>query len=128
MISRLLVGAENSNDRVEKGRRRDGLDEYVLKSIFLGLFQHILAAIGGHHHEVRRDREIGQCKNALAGFDAIEPRHLPVNEDDLVRLATFGGLANHFDAFLARGCLVGDEGHVQSACSTEQCERTNCRR
>ena len=72
MTSRLLVGMENSNDCVEKGRRSDGLDKYVLKAIFLGLFQHILAAIGGHHHEVRRDREIGQCKNALAGFDAIE--------------------------------------------------------
>ena len=56
------------------------------------LLQHVLAPIGRHHHETRWSRESGHSKNALTGFDAIEARHLPVNKDYLVRLATFGAV------------------------------------
>ena len=65
MISRLASGAENSNNCVEKGRRRNGLDEYILKSILLGLFQYILAAIGGHHHEMGEIESSGSARMLL---------------------------------------------------------------
>ena len=63
-----------------------GFIENVFKATLLGLLQHIFAAIGGNHNEVGRGADIGQGTNALARFDTIERRHLPIDEDDFVRL------------------------------------------
>ncbi len=78
----------------------------------LGLLQHLLAAVGRHHHEMGRELDLGQREDALAGLDAVKPGHLPVDEGDLVALVELGRLAHHGESLLAGGRLVGDEGHV----------------
>ncbi len=122
------VGAQGDDGGVEQNRRRDGLDEDVFKAAFLGLLQHLLAAIGGHHHEMGRGVEVGQSENALAGFDAVHARHLPIDEGDLVAFAGLGGLTDHPDRLFARRRLVGNEGHVGQHVRQYGAGMRDCRR
>ena len=55
---------------------------------------------------------LGQGQNALAGLDAVQAGHLPVDEGDLVTPAGLRGLTDHVDRLLARCRLVGHQGHV----------------
>ena len=64
-----------------------GLMSTFSKPHFLGLLQHLLAAIGGHHHEMRREhRGRASARMRLPVSMPFKPRHLPVDEGDLVAL------------------------------------------
>ena len=61
---------------------------------------------------MRRGIKVGQGKDALAGFDAVKTRHLPVDEGNVVRLAGLRRLLDHFDAFVPRRRFIGDEAQI----------------
>ena len=129
MVSaRSAVGAERDDGRIEQDRGGDGLDEDVLEADVLGLLQHLLAAVGRHHHEMGRELEIGQREDALAGLDAVEPGHLPVDEGDLVALVELGRPGAPWRGLLAGGRLVGDEGHVGQHVRRARRAHADCRR
>src|SRR6516164_11084479 len=113
IIARLLLGTEGSSGCLEQCGGSDRLDENVLEAFGLGLFQHFFTAIGGNHHQVRWSSEMRQGANTLARFDAIDVRHLPVDEGDFVRLARLSGATDHFDTFRTRRRFVRDEGHAR---------------
>src|SRR5262249_35625917 len=105
---RFIASLQDCKRGIEEGRRGYRLDQDVLYSAILGLFQYLLSAVRRNHHEMWRG---WQVDNALAGFNPVQLRHLPIDEGDFVRLPSLGSLANHCDALFARGCFVGNEAH-----------------
>ena len=103
---------ENFDDGVEEHGRGNRLDEDVFERGLLRLAKNLFAAVGGDHDEVRGRGKV-QSEDLTAGFDAVDARHLPVDEDDVVRLLAIGGLADEFDTFAAGSGFIDDEGHAE---------------
>ncbi len=53
-LCRPTISAEDDNRRVEQNGRCHRLDQHVFESALLGLFQHLLAAVSGDHHQMGR--------------------------------------------------------------------------
>jgi len=110
---RAAIGADNLNNGIEEHGGSDGLDQDTLEGRLLGLTENFFATVSGDHDEMGRGGEIGESTDELAGFDAVEAGHLPIDKYDVVRLIAVGGLAYEFDALLAGGSFVDVEGHAE---------------
>src|SRR5260370_35343565 len=101
------------NNGIEEHGGSNGLDQDSLEGRLLGLTENFFATVSGEHDEMGRGGEIGESTDELAGFDAIEAGHLPIDKYDVVRLIAVGGLAYEFDALLAGGSFVEAQVHAE---------------
>src|SRR5260370_37745857 len=101
------------NNGIEEHGGSNGLDQDSLEGRLLGLTENFFATVSGDHDEMGRGGEIRESTDELAGFDAVEAGHLPIDKYDVVRLIAVGGLAYEFDALLAGGSFVDVEGHAE---------------
>jgi hypothetical protein len=88
-----FVGAENApapehrKYRVEQDRGRHRLDEKGIHARLLGQLDHVLAAVGRHHDDLRPAGNPRFALNALRSLVAVHARHAPVHQHQVVRLA-----------------------------------------
>src|SRR5262249_19147526 len=101
ILGSAVLAAKGLRNRIEEHRGGNGLNENVLEGSLFRLTENFFATVGGDHNKMWMMLWIRQGVNALAGFNPVDLRHLPIHKCDVVRLARIEAATNQVNAFLA---------------------------
>ena len=105
-----LLGAQHPLDGLFEVGHKEGLGQEVLNAHLQGLLFDVLPVIGGEEQDGNLVGIV--LPDEPGGLHAVQIRHLPVQQDQVVRFARLPGGAHHLNGGGAAGGVVGDDaGH-----------------
>ena len=102
---------EQADDGIEQHGGAYRLDQHPIKAGSVGLAKDLLPSVAGHHDPVGTLAHAAGDE-AATGLDAIQPRHVPVQQYHFVGLSLLLGAGDHLQCLLARFGGVHHKAHA----------------